>query len=100
MSNRRISFRKTVRFGKSHKETDRVRLRTGLSRAKKSGGTGQHNQSGNSLVAGDLHARDHPALGMVARRRRRVSLSEALASIIARLARRFPVADCDRTLRG
>jgi hypothetical protein len=39
---------------------------------------------------------------MVARRRRHVSLSEAahdLASIIARLARRFPVTDCDRTLR-
>ena len=42
-------------------------------------------------------ARDHAALGMVARRRRHVSLSEAahdLASIIARLARRFPVTDC------
>ena len=47
-------------------------------------------------------ARDHAALGMVARRRRHVSLSEAArdpASIIARLARRFPVTDCDRTLR-
>jgi hypothetical protein len=39
---------------------------------------------------------------MVARRHRHVSLSEGahdLASIIARLGRRFPVTDCDRTLR-
>ena len=37
---RRISFEDTVRFEQIHEETYRARLRTGLSRAGKSDGTG------------------------------------------------------------
>jgi hypothetical protein len=43
---RRISFEETVRFEKIH---EGLRFRTSLGRAKKSGGTREHNQSGNLL---------------------------------------------------
>jgi hypothetical protein len=42
-----------VRFEKSHKKTDLVGFELVSVELKKSGGTGQHNQSGDSLVAGD-----------------------------------------------
>jgi predicted ATPase len=47
---RRISFEETMRFEKIHEKTYRDFGFELVSRAQKSGGAGQHNQSGNSLV--------------------------------------------------
>jgi predicted ATPase len=45
---RRIGFEDTVRFREnSRRDLPNLWLRTGLSRARKSGGTGQRNQSSN-----------------------------------------------------
>jgi hypothetical protein len=50
-------LRKWCASRNSRRDLPGLRLRTGLSRARKSGGTGRHDQRGNSLVAARLAAK-------------------------------------------